>query len=671
MSLRINTNVSSLMAHNNMVKNDGALSSSLEKLSSGLRINKASDDASGLTIADALKSQGMALGQAVQNAGDAISLVQTADGALQESVNIVNTIKTKSMQAAQDGQTTDSRKAIQSDISKLLQELDSIAKTTSFNGQKLLSGNFTNKQFQVGAYSGQTANLSIGSSEAAKIGQVTTSNLTFGGTGKAEISIYSNLRNETYTLNSVELANDNSAQHGMSAVADGINKLSDVLGMTAQAVVTSTTNENIHAGTTASTFAINGVSIGSLVISENDSDGALVASINDKTSGHGVFASVGQDGKMLLTSTDGRAISITADADTKKVLGNTADLSTLGKIVLTQMGTGQISVSNRAGGQAIALVDNALNLAKTTNTTVDSNLAADSVVTAGSTIAGGKALNITGTVTSKGNNDAAAADVIGAGSTLKQGAVADAGTTLNFGTLVTISDNTAATQNNVIGANSTLLKNSVIDAGTTLSFGSGALAKTSSDLQLKQNDVIGAGSVLLQGTVFSGQTTLDFGTAITISGTANAQAADTIGAGSTLAQGTTINSGMTLNFGAAVQISGTMAATGNDVIGAHSIIAKGSTISASTTLNFGTKIQISGTSQASTGDIIGAGSILTRGTKISGETNFNFGAAVQISGSVAGATSDTMAPTPLSPRGAPSPQGPPSTLAPQSRYPAA
>ena len=139
MSLRINTNVAALAAHQAMIKNDGLLAASLGRLSSGLRINKAADDAAGMAIADALKSQALGLGQAIRNASDGISVVQTADGALQESINIINTIKTKAIQAAQDGQTTDSRKAIQADINKLMEELDMIAKTTAFNNQKLLS----------------------------------------------------------------------------------------------------------------------------------------------------------------------------------------------------------------------------------------------------------------------------------------------------------------------------------------------------------------------------------------------------------------------------------------------------------------------------------------------------------------------------------------------------
>ena len=112
MALRINTNIAAMNAHKYMVKNDTDLSGSLEKLSSGLRINKAADDASGMAIADSLKSQALGLGQAIRNANDGISIVQTADGALQESINIVNTIKTKAIQAAQDGQTIEENHSV-------------------------------------------------------------------------------------------------------------------------------------------------------------------------------------------------------------------------------------------------------------------------------------------------------------------------------------------------------------------------------------------------------------------------------------------------------------------------------------------------------------------------------------------------------------------------------
>ena len=139
MGFRINTNIAAMNAHINASVNNRNLDSSLSKLSSGLRINSAADDASGLAIADSLRSQASALGQAINNANDGISIAQIADKAMDEQSKILDTIKTKATRAAQDGQTTASRKALQSDISKLMQELDNIANTTSYNGKNLLS----------------------------------------------------------------------------------------------------------------------------------------------------------------------------------------------------------------------------------------------------------------------------------------------------------------------------------------------------------------------------------------------------------------------------------------------------------------------------------------------------------------------------------------------------
>jgi len=171
MGFRINTNIAALNAHNNGVVNNRALDSSLSKLSSGLRINSAADDASGMAIADSLRSQASGLGQAIRNANDGISIVQIADKAMDEQLKILDTIKTKAIQAAQDGQSADSRKALQADISRLMEQLDNIANTTAYNGQQLLSGQFTNKEFQIGAYSNQSVNVSIGATSSDKIGQ--------------------------------------------------------------------------------------------------------------------------------------------------------------------------------------------------------------------------------------------------------------------------------------------------------------------------------------------------------------------------------------------------------------------------------------------------------------------------------------------------------------------
>ena len=168
MGFRINTNTAALSAHTSSSVNNRNLDNSLAKLSSGLRINTAADDASGMSIADSLRSQASALGQAIANANDGISIAQIADKAMDEQLKILDTIKTKATQAAQDGQSTSSRKALQADIAKLVQGLDNIASSTSYNGKSLLAGQFTNASFQVGAYSGQTVNMSIGATSSEK-----------------------------------------------------------------------------------------------------------------------------------------------------------------------------------------------------------------------------------------------------------------------------------------------------------------------------------------------------------------------------------------------------------------------------------------------------------------------------------------------------------------------
>ncbi len=181
MGFRINTNIGAMNAHMNAQKTNIGLDKSLQALSSGLRINKAADDASGMTIADSLRSQSKGLGQAIANANDGIGVVQTADGALDEYIGIVNTIRTKAIQAASDGQTSETRAAIQEDINRLLQEAQNIAATTSFNGQTLLNGAFDNKAFHIGAYSGETVNISIGNAQTTAIGEFAMTDVSATG----------------------------------------------------------------------------------------------------------------------------------------------------------------------------------------------------------------------------------------------------------------------------------------------------------------------------------------------------------------------------------------------------------------------------------------------------------------------------------------------------------
>ena len=180
MGFRINTNIAAMTAHSSAVMNNRNLDESLSKLSSGLRINKAADDASGMVIANSLRNQANSLGQAISNGNDGIGLIQTADGALNEYSKILDTIKTKAVQAGSDSQNTTSRMAIQKDIDRLMEELNTIARTTSFNGQKLLSGAFSNKQIQMGASSNETVKFSVGSAETNQIGHTSRAMMEIG-----------------------------------------------------------------------------------------------------------------------------------------------------------------------------------------------------------------------------------------------------------------------------------------------------------------------------------------------------------------------------------------------------------------------------------------------------------------------------------------------------------
>lgn len=181
MAITINNNLGSSFAVNQLRESNKNLSASLEKIASGRRINKAADDASGLAIANALLSQAQGTGQALRNANDAISMAQVADGALAESTSLIQNIREKALQAANASQSPESRQAIQAEIDKSLAQLNNIAENTSYNGQKLLSGNFTNKSFQVGAESGETINLSIGSTQAEALGLTGVTVLTEAG----------------------------------------------------------------------------------------------------------------------------------------------------------------------------------------------------------------------------------------------------------------------------------------------------------------------------------------------------------------------------------------------------------------------------------------------------------------------------------------------------------
>ncbi len=248
MSFRINTNVAALTAHMYSLNNNKKLDNALAQLSSGLRINKAADDASGLTIADSLKAQASGLGQAIRNANDGINVVQTADGALQEYTNIINTVRTKAIQAASDGQNATSRTAIQKDINKLLAEAQNIASTTSFNGLTLLNGGFQNKTFQVGAYSGETVAISINDSQVKAVGKfaLDTGTTAIGTTGGATHTVTATSASGVKVTFTETNATGNTSLQNAQALVDGLNAASQKAGAGVQASAVETTAGSGH-----------------------------------------------------------------------------------------------------------------------------------------------------------------------------------------------------------------------------------------------------------------------------------------------------------------------------------------------------------------------------------------------------------------------------------------
>ncbi|EOZ8265833.1 flagellin [Campylobacter coli] len=309
MGFRINTNVAALNAKANADLNSKSLDASLSRLSSGLRINSAADDASGMAIADSLRSQANTLGQAISNGNDALGILQTADKAMDEQLKILDTIKTKATQAAQDGQSLKTRTMLQADINRLMEELDNIANTTSFNGKQLLSGNFINQEFQIGASSNQTVKATIGATQSSKIGLTrfeTGGRISSSGEVQFTLKNYNGI--DDFQFQKVVIST--SVGTGLGALADEINKNADKTGVRATFTVETRGMAAVRAGTTSDTFAINGVQIGKVEYKDGDSNGALVAAINSVKDTTGVEASIDANGQLLLSSREGRGIKI-------------------------------------------------------------------------------------------------------------------------------------------------------------------------------------------------------------------------------------------------------------------------------------------------------------------------------------------------------------------------
>jgi len=307
MALSVNTNMSSLNAQRNLTKSGSDLATSMQRLSSGLRINSAKDDAAGLQISNRLTSQIRGLAVAQRNANDGISMAQTAEGAMQESTNILQRMRELALQSANGSNSGDDRAALQKEVAALQTELTRIADTTSFGGQKLLDGSFGTKDFQVGANANETISVTLDSVKASDLG--TTDGRTISGTGfvpanvgdAAEVLTFdvttsagTNSINVSVAAGSgindlVDLVNDQVGSAGFRAVADGAGSITfsasnDVTAVTITSDIPLVAGSFAAAGNAQTVGAVDssatGVAVGSINISSATGAQDALASID-------------------------------------------------------------------------------------------------------------------------------------------------------------------------------------------------------------------------------------------------------------------------------------------------------------------------------------------------------------------------------------------------------
>jgi flagellin len=305
MALSVITNTSSLNAQRNLTKSGEGLATSMQRLSSGMRINSAKDDAAGLQISNRLTSQINGLAVAQRNANDGISMAQTAEGAMQASTDILQRMRELALQSANGSNSTADREALQKEVSQLQTELTRIADTTSFGDQKLLDGTFGTKSFQVGSNANETIDMTLSSVKATDLGRVDGQTLTVGAYDNANVGIADEtvtftVVNDAGTTSSVSVdiatgagtddvidaINDSVGSLGITAVSDGSGSITFSTSNTVASVATtSSIAADAGAFTTASTAATvgaddsstAGTAVGSIDISGADGTGAQTA----------------------------------------------------------------------------------------------------------------------------------------------------------------------------------------------------------------------------------------------------------------------------------------------------------------------------------------------------------------------------------------------------------
>lgn len=305
----INTNVKSLVAQDAIMKNNRALSTSMQRLSTGSRINSAKDDAAGLAISTRMDSQVRGLNMAIKNANDGISLMQTAEGAMDEVTNILQRMRELSVQSVNGTNNDSDRVALNDEITQLKSEIDRIASTTEFNSQKILDGSFKEKKLQIGDKSYQTMDVAIGSVATKDLGMAGASfdsktlvsgRTSLGAVDKGDITINGQALGEIKSTDDMAdvVRNINQNVDNVTATAFNVVKAKQVGTGIADAGKVQLKVKALDASV-ATTYSI----------SASSSLEELVSNINAEA-GAQVQASIGDDGKLVLSNTTGATIEI-------------------------------------------------------------------------------------------------------------------------------------------------------------------------------------------------------------------------------------------------------------------------------------------------------------------------------------------------------------------------
>lgn len=353
----INTNIASLNAQRNLNTSQSALNVSLQRLSTGLRINSAKDDAAGLAIAERFTTQIRGMNQAVRNANDGISLSQTAEGALAELTNNLQRIRELSVQSANATNSASDRAALQTEVSQLVAEIDRVATQTKFNGVTLLDGTFSSQQFQVGADAGQTISIaSIASARTSALGASYTSSVTSGSVTSTVLASGDLILNGVTVGASVsDGVSSTGASASALAKANAINAVSGH-NVTATADTNAVTGIAATAFTaiTAGDFTINGVSVGAIALDADATARAsgVIAAVNSVSGATGVTASNATATTVTLSAVDGRNVTVGLSGTATTATTGLTAATTYGAITLTSTSTTGITVAGATPANA-------------------------------------------------------------------------------------------------------------------------------------------------------------------------------------------------------------------------------------------------------------------------------------------------------------------------------